>query len=246
SPSAEACGYSDRVAQLTLGNSTITTQEAANITVGYGEWPSYLSDLDATAVDKTTKPGVSCDRFYTLPTKKWEDSSKGWEWKLPDALTELGVFGQNSQYHYLYRCGWVVHVQCNATKFHQGCLYVGMVPEHQLGTRKEPTFEQVMPGKGGIEMTHTYEFDDGTSFANALIYPHQWINLRTNNSATIVVPYMNAIPMDSPIRHSSWSLIVAPITFLRHATGTTPFVAVTVTVAPMFSEFSGLRRAIVQ
>nr|ULF99594.1 MAG: polyprotein [Enterovirus sp.] len=246
SPSAEACGYSDRVAQLTLGNSTITTQEAANITVAYGKWPSYLSDLDATAVDKTTQPGVSCDRFYTLPTKKWERDSKGWEWKLPDALTELGVFGQNSQYHYLYRCGWSVHVQCNATKFHQGCLFVAMVPEHQLGTRRAPEFAQVMPGKNGLEMTATYEFDDGSSLANALIYPHQWINLRTNNSATIVVPYMNAIPMDSPIRHNSWSLIVAPITYLEHAAGTTPYVAVTVTIAPMFSEFSGLRRAIVQ
>lgn len=110
SPSAEACGYSDRVAQLTLGNSTITTQEAANITVAYGEWPSYLSDRDATAVDKTTKPGVSCDRFYTLPSKKWESESKGWEWKLPDAINDLGVFGQNAQYHFLSRCGWAVHV----------------------------------------------------------------------------------------------------------------------------------------
>nr|QGH82161.1 polyprotein [Goat enterovirus] len=246
SPSAEACGYSDRVAQLTLGNSTITTQEAANITVAYGEWPSYLSDLDATAVDKTTKPGVSCDRFYTLPSKKWETDSKGWEWKLPDALTELGVFGQNSQFHFLTRCGWAIHVQANATKFHQGCLLVVAVPEHQLGTKETPEFSTTMPGKEGRVLEFAYNFEDGTSLANSLIYPHQWINLRTNNSATLVLPYMNAIPMDSAIRHSNWSLAIMPVARLEHATGTTPFVAVTVTVAPMFSEFSGLRRAIVQ
>nr|BBC70775.1 polyprotein [Enterovirus G] len=246
SPSAEACGYSDRVAQLTLGNSTITTQEAANITVAYGEWPRYLSDLDATAVDKTTKPGVSCDRFYTLPTKKWETTSIGWEWKLPDALTELGVFGQNCVYHYLARCGWTIHVQCNATKFHQGCLLVIAVPEHQLGNAENVEFAQAMPGKQGRTMNDPFNFEDGTSLANSLIYPHQWINLRTNNSATLVLPYVNSIPMDSPIRHSNWSLVIVPVVNLEHATGTTPFVAITVTLAPMMSEFSGLRRAITQ
>nr|ULF99585.1 MAG: polyprotein [Enterovirus sp.] len=246
SPSAEECGYSDRVAQLTLGNSTITTQEAANITVAYGEWPAYLTDIDATAVDKTTQPGVACDRFYTLPGKKWENTSKGWEWKLPDALTELGVFGQNCQYHYLSRCGWAIHVQCNATKFHQGCLLVVAIPDHQLGTTYQPSFDDVMPGKTGREIKFPYTLDDGTSIANCLIYPHQWINIRTNNSATLVLPYVNAIPMDSAIRHSNWSLLVIPVVPLEHATGTTPFVAVTVTIAPMKSEFSGLRRAIAQ
>lgn len=246
SPSAEECGYSDRVAQLTLGNSTITTQEAANITVAYGEWPGYLSDQDATAVDKTTKPGVACDRFYTLPGKKWTADDKGWEWKLPDALTELGVFGQNCQYHYLMRCGWTIHVQCNATKFHQGCLLVVAVPDHQLGTTYNPSFDDTMPGKNGRTIKYPFEFEDGTSLANALIYPHQWINIRTNNSATIVLPYINSIPMDSAIRHSNWSLMVIPIVPLKAATGTTPFVGITVTVAPMMSEFSGLRKAIVQ
>ncbi|EHT9680806.1 hypothetical protein KY177_005340, partial [Escherichia coli] len=86
SPSAEACGYSDRVAQLTVGNSTITTQEAANIVVGYGEWPNYCPDTDATAVDKPTRPDVSVNRFYTLSTKSWTQNSKGWYWKFPDVL----------------------------------------------------------------------------------------------------------------------------------------------------------------
>nr|ULF99588.1 MAG: polyprotein [Enterovirus sp.] len=246
SPSAEACGYSDRVAQLTLGNSTITSQEVANIVCAYGEWPEYCSDHDATAIDKTTKPGVASDRFYTLPSKKWESTSKGWEWKLPDALNQLGVFGQNAQFHYNYRSGWAVHVQCNATKFHQGTLLVVMVPEHQIGTQETASFARVMPGKNGADLQEPYLFEDGTSLANALIYPHQWINLRTNNSATIVYPYTNCIPMDSAIRHSNVSLMVIPVVPLRAATGTTPFVAVTVTIAPMCAEFGGLRKAVSQ
>nr|AXU25490.1 polyprotein [Enterovirus E] len=244
SPSAEACGYSDRVAQLTLGNSTITTQEAANICVAYGCWPSKLSDTDATSVDKPTEPGVSAERFYTLRSKPWQAGSKGWYWKLPDALNNTGMFGQNAQYHYVYRGGWAIHVQCNATKFHQGTLLVLAIPEHQIATQEQPLFERTMPGSEGGVFQEPFWLEDGTSLGNALIYPHQWINLRTNNSATLILPYVNAIPMDSAIRHSNWTLAVIPIAPLRYAAETTPLVPITVTIAPMETEYNGLRRAI--
>lgn len=103
SPSAEACGYSDRVAQLTLGNSSITTQEAANIVVGYGVWPRGITPIEATAVDRPTEPGTSCERFYTLQTLKWVPNWNGHYFKLPDCLNDVGMFGQNAQFHYLYR-----------------------------------------------------------------------------------------------------------------------------------------------
>lgn len=106
SPSAEACGYSDRVLQLKLGNSAIVTQEAANYCCAYGEWPNYLPDHEAVAIDKPTQPETATDRFYTLKSVKWETESTGWWWKLPDALNNIGMFGQNVQYHYLYRSGF--------------------------------------------------------------------------------------------------------------------------------------------
>ena len=56
SPTVEECGYSDRVRSITLGNSTITTQESANVVVGYGVWPEYLRDEEATAQDQPTQP----------------------------------------------------------------------------------------------------------------------------------------------------------------------------------------------
>nr|UUB81767.1 polyprotein [Enterovirus E] len=244
SPSAEACGYSDRVAQLTLGNSTITTQEAANICVAYGTWPSKLSDHDATSVDKPTEPGVSAERFYTLRSKAWESNSAGWYWKLPDALNNTGMFGQNAQFHYIYRGGWAIHVQCNATKFHQGTLLVAAIPEHQIATQEQPEFARTMPGDTGGEFQEPFWLEDGTSLGNALIYPHQWINLRTNNSATLILPYVNAIPMDSAIRHSNWTLAIIPVAPLKYAADTTPLVPITVTIAPMETEYNGLRRAI--
>ncbi|EKN3974097.1 hypothetical protein NUF79_004525, partial [Yersinia enterocolitica] len=56
SPSVEACGFSDRLKQITIGNSTITTQDSINTVLAYGEWPQYLSGIDATSVDKPTHP----------------------------------------------------------------------------------------------------------------------------------------------------------------------------------------------
>nr|AJC11330.1 polyprotein [Coxsackievirus A8]AJC11331.1 polyprotein [Coxsackievirus A8] len=252
SPSVEACGYSDRVAQLTVGNSTITTQEAANIVLAYGEWPDYCPDKDATAVDKPTRPDVSVNRFYTMSTQMWQDTSKGWYWKFPDVLTKTGVFGQNAQYHYLYRSGFCIHVQCNASKFHQGALLVAAIPEMVLGanssdpkpnTAKHPEFTTTMPGANGGTFENPYIMDMGVPLSQALVFPHQWINLRTNNCATIIVPYINAVPFDSAINHNNFTLAVIPISPLKYCAGATTAIPITVTIAPLNSEFCGLRQA---
>ncbi|QJA10578.1 polyprotein [Enterovirus A120] len=254
SPSAEACGYSDRVAQLTVGNSTITTQEAANVIVSYGEWPDYCPDVDATAVDKPTRPDVAVNRFYTFDTKDWAKNSTGWFWKFPDILTEVGVFGQNAQFHYLYRSGFCIHVQCNASKFHQGALLVAILPEYVLGTvsgntgveHTHPPYATTQPGPNGFQLQHPYILDAGIPLSQLLVCPHQWINLRTNNCATIVVPYINTVPFDSALNHCNFGLLVVPVSPLDYMTGATPTIPITLTVAPMCSEFGGLRQAVKQ
>nr|1RHI_2 Chain 2, HUMAN RHINOVIRUS 3 COAT PROTEIN [rhinovirus B3] len=255
SPNVEACGYSDRVQQITLGNSTITTQEARNAIVCYAEWPEYLSDNDASDVNKTSKPDISVCRFYTLDSKTWKATSKGWCWKLPDALKDMGVFGQNMFYHSLGRTGYTIHVQCNATKFHSGCLLVVVIPEHQLASHEGGTvsvkYKYTHPGDRGIDLD-TVEVAggptsdaiynmDGTLLGNLLIFPHQFINMRTNNTATIVVPYINSVPIDSMTRHNNVSLMVVPIAPLNAPTGSSPTLPVTVTIAPMCTEFTGIR-----
>ncbi|ACK37425.1 polyprotein [rhinovirus B92] len=255
SPNVEACGYSDRVQQITLGNSTITTQEAANAVVCYAEWPEYLSDNDASDVNKTSKPDTSVCRFYTLDSKDWSPSSKGWCWKLPDALKDMGVFGQNMFFHSLGRTGYTIHVQCNATKFHSGCLLVVVIPEHQLashdGGSVSVKYKYTHPGDQGIDLGTTEEnfgpakdavySMDGTLLGNLTIFPHQFINLRTNNTATIVVPYINSVPIDSMTRHNNVSLMVIPIVPLMAPTGNATTLPITVTIAPMCTEFSGIR-----
>ncbi len=258
SPTVEACGYSDRIIQITRGDSTITSQDVANAVVAYGVWPHYLTPQDATAIDKPSQPETSSNRFYTLESKTWDSSSKGWWWKLPDALKDMGIFGQNMYYHFLGRSGYTVHVQCNASKFHQGTLIVAMIPEHQLASARHGNltagYNFTHPGENGrnVGQLRTEYLDkqpsddnwlnfDGTLLGNITIFPHQFINLRSNNSATIIVPYVNAVPMDSMLRHNNWSLVIIPICELQVDTGVPATVPITISISPMFAEFSGAR-----
>lgn len=258
SPSVEECGYSDRVRSITLGNSTITTQESANVVVGYGVWPEYLRDEEATAQDQPTQPDVATCRFYTLESVMWEKSSAGWWWKFPDALAEMGLFGQNMLYHYLGRSGYTIHVQCNASKFHQGCLLVVCVPEAEMGsaqldkplnhtklsnTEHASTFGSMNSNEAGAVQNVVHNAGMGIGVGNLTIYPHQWINLRTNNCATIVMPYINSVPMDNMFRHYNFTLMVIPFAQLDYAPSASTHVPITVTVAPMCAEYNGLRLA---
>nr|WDV04874.1 polyprotein [Poliovirus 1] len=264
SPNIEACGYSDRVMQLTLGNSTITTQEAANSVVAYGRWPEYLRDSEANPVDQPTEPDVAACRFYTLDTVSWTKESRGWWWKLPDALRDMGLFGQNMYYHYLGRSGYTVHVQCNASKFHQGALGVFAVPEMCLAgdsntTTMHTSYQNANPGEKGGTFTGAFTPDDnqtsparrfcpvdylfgnGTLLGNAFVFPHQIINLRTNNCATLVLPYVNSLSIDSMVKHNNWGIAILPLAPLNFASESSPEIPITLTIAPMCCEFNGLR-----
>ncbi|AAK13071.1 polyprotein [Enterovirus B73] len=256
SPTVEECGYSDRVRSITLGNSTITTQECANVVVAYGVWPAYLTDREATAEDQPTQPDVATCRFYTLESVNWQKESAGWWWKFPDALKDMGLFGQNMLYHYLGRSGYTIHVQCNASKFHQGALLVVCVPEAQMGSAKVKeafTHEALSKGEVAKRFTSSDAVDGvqtavhnaamGVAVGNLTIFPHQWINLRTNNSATIVMPYINAVPMDNMYRHYNFTLMIIPFAKLEYTSGSSSVVPITVTVAPMCAEYNGLRLA---
>ncbi|AFK85008.1 polyprotein [Ia io picornavirus 1] len=230
SPSVEECGYSDRLAQLTAGNSTITTQEAASAVVAYEVWPEYTPGV-GESIDRQSEPGPAVDRFYTLDSVEWSNSVKGWFISLPGALGDLGVFGQNCAYHFLMRSGFCVHVQINASQFHQGMLMVAAIPEAQSSSG---------------ERSHDFGTLTDADFrdhpvAQLTLFPHQLINLRTNNSATLVLPYVNASPSESALTHDYWTIFIVPVVPLSFNSGATPTIPITVSIAPMKSQFSGLR-----
>nr|AIF74258.1 polyprotein [Bat picornavirus] len=233
SPSVEEMGYSDRIMQITSGNSTITTQEAVNAVVAYGVWPGDEYEV-GEAIDKPTIPGPACDRFYTLDSLSWTNTWKGNGYELPGCLTDLGIFGQNCYYHFLMRSGFCVHVQCNASKFHQGMLLVVAIPECQSSS--------------GERSAQDYQLTDQDfrdyPVAQLTLFPHQMINLRTNNSATLILPYMNASPSENALSHNYWSIWVLPIVPLSYSSGATTVVPITISIAPMNSMFSGLRNSV--
>nr|AWK02682.1 polyprotein [Miniopterus picornavirus 1] len=235
SPTVEEAGYSDRIMQLTSGNSTITTQEAAHAVVAYGKWPEYDNGV-GEAIDAPTRPGPSGDRFYTLQTEQW---TKNWTmawWRFPHQLTNQGVFGQNCAYHFLMRSGYCFHVQCNASSFHQGSLLVVAIPECQVDNVLYTARQTIVTDEATRNI-----FLRQYPIAQLLLFPHQIINLRTNNSATIVWPYTNSTPSENALSHDQVTLVVIPLTPLDYMEGATPYVPITLSVAPMCSQFSGLR-----
>ncbi|APA29023.1 polyprotein [enterovirus K2] len=242
SPTVEECGYSDRLMQMTLGNSTITTQESAHVICAYKRWPTRLSPSEATAIDMPTYPDVAVNRFYTLASEDWTKTSKGWFWRFPGCLKDVGLFGQNMAYHFLQRSGFAVHVQCNASRFHQGMLLVVWIPEFEfLSSNISGADDSGIFDDEAIEaMREWYPWQQLT------LFPHQFVNLRTNNCATIIVPYINSVPMDNGLTHNNGALLILPIVDLDYSTGASPAVGVTLTVAPMEAEYNGLRFAITQ
>nr|YP_010808975.1 VP2 [Bovine picornavirus] len=232
SPTVEECGYSDRIMQLTAGNSTITTQEAACAVVAYGEWPNGKISI-GQAVDKPSTPGTSVERFFTFDSIDWTTSYKGQLFHLPGCLKNMGVFGSNMTYHYLMNSGFVAHVQLNATKFHQGAILVCAIPECQL--EQEPTADvEEIPEN----------FHQTYPKAQCTIFPHQIINIRTNNAATIVMPYFNCVPSENGLTHNYWTLAIIPLVPLQYSAGASTQVPITVTIAPLNSYFSGLRNQV--
>lgn len=245
SPSAEECGYSDRIMQLTAGNSTLITQEAAaGAVIGYGVYPG-TPDNSGAAIDLPSRPGPSCDRWYTLDSLGWTASgirdyntgeSRRWAMiPLPGILINTGVFGQMCQYHYLWRGGFAIHIQCNATKFHSGFMGVYLVPEAEISGTTADNFYDIRLQDTG---------PNGMWRQQMPIYPHQFINLRTNNSATVLVPYVNFVPQSCPLIHSPWSIVLVSHQPLAYSSGATTEVPITISVCPLDSNFGGLRSAI--
>nr|YP_009118281.1 VP2 [rabbit kobuvirus] len=233
SPNVEELGYSDRILQLTMGNSSITTQECANAVVAYSHWPSKSKGM-GEAIDKSTEPGPAASRFYTLDSHEWTAGGfSGVAFRFPECIQNLGMFGQNIHYHYLYRCGYLVHVQVNASKFHAGALLVVAIPECETTG----------------SMAAVYNINDQWLLDNPIsqltVYPHQIINVRSNNSATLILPYVSPNPMENAAAHNPWTVAVIPIVHLNYATGASPSVPITLTVAPMECQFNGLRSSAV-
>ncbi|AJF23125.1 polyprotein [malagasivirus A1] len=227
---------SDRVDVDQAGTSTLLTQHTVGRMV-YGPFPKQK--MVTSAADKPSESIPAFDRFYTVSLGDWEATQAfGYMFVLPLPSGLLGQAGTvmrtMAQRHYIFRCGWDVQVQVNATRFHGGALGVFLVPEFTYQTTSS-TFLN----KRTIAVPTTPDIN--WNLRQFFLYPHQIINPRTNSSAQVMVPYANAAPGSDPTTHNPWTLVVMVISPLTYATGATTSLTITASVRPVDPTFHGLR-----
>nr|ABE77395.1 polyprotein [Encephalomyocarditis virus] len=239
---------SDRVSQDTAGNTVTNTQSTVGRLVGYGA--VHDGEHPASCADTASEKILAVERYYTFKVNDWTSTQKPFEYiriPLPHVLSgeDGGVFGAALRRHYLVKTGWRVQVQCNASQFHAGSLLVFMAPEYPTldafvmdnrwskdnlpnGTRTQTN------KKGPFAMDHQ-------NFWQWTLYPHQFLNLRTNTTVDLEVPYVNIAPTSSWTQHASWTLVIAVVAPLTYSTGASTSLDITASIQPVRPVFNGLR-----
>nr|ULF99618.1 MAG: polyprotein [Bopivirus sp.] len=230
----ETTTLGDRVATYASGNTAQNTQTSVGLAVAYGR-PD--AGPPSSTADNPTKGVKSVERAYTRRLIDWTTSQKHYQYillPLPGIFQD-GMFNSMILQHYLVKTGYRVQVQCNASIFHAGCLYVGLVPEAVRKGLKKP-----------LETDTQWQTSDTLPFdpQQLTVFPHQLLNLRTNNAVDIRVPYVNVCPASCPKVHSPWSLLIAVLSPLAYATGSSPTVSITASVVPQDFIANGLRQAV--
>nr|YP_001686939.1 VP2 [bovine rhinitis B virus 1] len=187
----ETTKLEDRIMTTRHHTDITTTQSTVGITHGYAH-----SELDQVNAASGTHEHVDhVSRIYMKKLFTWSMSdATGYyhAYPLPDLiLTEAREYHNLLKSYALYRNGWEVHVSVVSTMYHSGCLIVAMVPEFVKENTNGSTYNP--------------------TFAQLTLYPHQLINLRTNTTASIRVPYVGATDMDDHRLHSVWSLVVGVV-----------------------------------
>nr|AXU41408.1 polyprotein [Foot and mouth disease virus C] len=177
----------DRILTTRNGHTTSTTQSSVGVTYGY-----------ATTEDSTSGPNTSgletrvhqAERFFKMTLFEWVPSqSFGHMHKVVLPSEPKGVYGGLVKSYAYMRNGWDVEVTAVGNQFNGGCLLVALVPE-----------------MGDISDREKYQLT---------LYPHQFINPRTNMTAHITVPYVGVNRYDQYNQHKPWTLVVmvvAPLT----------------------------------
>ncbi|ACD67870.1 polyprotein [Rat theilovirus 1] len=250
---------SDRVDSDKAGNSAVNTQSSVGRLCGYGM--HHKGKHPASCADTATDKVLSAERYYTIDLATWTTTLGTFSHiriPLPHVLAgeDGGVFGSTLRRHYLCKCGWRIQVQCNASQFHAGSLLVFMAPEFYTGHTPtsgttEPTTPFTMDSSWQTPQQAPVGFRyDGRNGYFALnhqnywqwmVYPHQILNLRTNTSVDLEVPFTNIAPTSSWTQHANWTLVVAVLTPLQYAAGSATDVQITASIQPVKPVFNGLR-----
>ncbi|ATY47698.1 polyprotein [cardiovirus F1] len=237
---------SDRVAKDIAGNTATNTQSTVGRLFGYGA--RHAGEHPTSCADTATDDVLAAERYYTFQLAPWTQAQTPFSLlrvPLPHALAgeDGGVFGSTLRRHYLVKCGWRVQVQCNASQFHEGCLLVFLAPEFPTKTDFSVDSQWVdgsiyAAGSPPARMPFTLAHCNPWQWT---LFPHQFLNLRTNTTVDLEVPYVSIGPSVSWTQHAQWTLVVAVITPLQFAAGSSPNVDITCSIQPVKPVFNGLR-----
>ncbi|AFJ04539.1 polyprotein [cosavirus F1] len=253
----------DRVLTRTAGNTSINSQAAE------GVLNAYAKESDQTCPtscgDKPSEGTPATDRGFVVQLKPWAKTNAAYDaqwYRITDQLKidERGnIFTKNMKSHAYLKAGYEVTLQVNTSPFHCGLVGLFMVPEW---TRYGPTGEiswtnlltrltlvknndlyepQTYTSPSTLIEDYSFDLADFTP-EQMMLFPHQFINPKDTNIATVRVPYVNAAPTNDPTVHTIWTAVVMVICPLNFSNGASPIVNMTLTITPVNSVFNGLRQ----
>nr|UPO81510.1 polyprotein [Foot-and-mouth disease virus] len=174
----------DRIVTTRHGTTTSTTQSSVGITYGYADDDSFRPGPNTSGLETRVE---QAERFFKEKLFDWtSDKPFGTLYVLELPKDHKGIYGSLTDAYAYMRNGWDVQVTATSTQFNGGSLLVAMVPE-LCSLRDREEFQ-------------------------LSLYPHQFINPRTNTTAHIQVPYLGVNRHDQGKRHQAWSLVVMVLT----------------------------------
>nr|UPO81384.1 polyprotein [Foot-and-mouth disease virus] len=174
----------DRIVTTRHGTTTSTTQSSVGITYGYADADSFRPGPNTSGLETRVE---QAERFFKEKLFDWtSDKPFGTLYVLELPKDHKGIYGSLTDAYAYMRNGWDVQVTATSTQFNGGSLLVAMVPE-LCSLRDREEFQ-------------------------LSLYPHQFINPRTNTTAHIQVPYLGVNRHDQGKRHQAWSLVVMVLT----------------------------------
>ncbi|ACL15188.1 polyprotein, partial [cosavirus A4] len=267
SPIVEGATYlEDRLLTRRAGNTAVNSQAAEGVLLAYGKESDKT--CPTSCGDEPSEGTAATDRSFVIQLQPWVKTNQAYTAQWVRLTQELrqdhkgNVFAKNLKSHAFAKLGFEVTVQVNTSPFHCGMLGLFLVPEF---TRPGPvnlewkdlTEKSVIINNTDIYKPQTYAgdraFDTEGSFdmgdftpEQFMLFPHQLINPKDNNIATVRVPYINIAPTNDPTVHTVWTAVVMVLVPLNFSEGASPTVSITMTITPIGSVFNGLHHAAAQ
>nr|AFZ77053.1 poylprotein [Foot-and-mouth disease virus O] len=194
----------DRILTTRNGHTTSTTQSSVGVTYGYATAEDFVSGPNTSGLETRV---VQAERFFKTHLFDWVTSDSFGRCHLLELPTDhKGVYGSLTDSYAYMRNGWDVEVTAVGNQFNGGCLLVAMVPELCSISKRE-----------------LYQLT---------LFPHQFINPRTNMTAHITVPFVGVNRYDQYKVHKPWTLVVMVVAPLTVNTEGAPQIKVYANIAP--------------